>query len=92
MVFFAGLLLFNGQTMVYATVGAHHAPSDRDTALGWVAGMGRFGAVFGPWLGGTLLAVGHADYGFTAFAATGLFGAVMMALATLTIRRQPRTS
>ncbi|WP_344135504.1 aromatic acid/H+ symport family MFS transporter [Saccharopolyspora halophila] len=84
-VFFAGLLLFSGQTMVYATVGTHHASSDRDTALGWVAGMGRFGAVFGPWLGGALLAAGHADYGFAAFAATGLFGAVMMALATLTI-------
>lgn len=87
-VFFAGLLLFSGQTMVYATVGAHHDASDRDTALGWVAGVGRFGAVFGPWLGGTLLAAGHADYGFAAFAATGLFGAVMMALATVTIRLQ----
>ena len=85
-VFFAGLLLFSGQTMVYATVGTYHDASDRDTALGWVAGMGRFGAVFGPWLGGALLAAGHADYGFAAFAATGLFGAVMMALATLMIK------
>lgn len=85
-VFFAGLLLFSGQTMVYATVGAHHDASDRDTALGWVAGVGRFGAVFGPWLGGTLLAAGHADYGFAAFAVTGLFAAVTMALATATIR------
>lgn len=90
-VFFAGLLLFSAQTMVYASVGAHHDASDRDTALGWVAGMGRFGAVLGPWLGGALLAAGHADYGFAAFAVTGLFGAVMMALATVTIRlRRPR--
>ncbi|WP_406689457.1 MFS transporter [Saccharopolyspora sp. ID03-671] len=85
-VFFAGLLLFSGQTMVYATVGAHHVPADRDTALGWVAGMGRFGAVFGPWLGGTLLAAGHAELGFAAFALTGVVGAVTMALATVTIR------
>lgn len=85
-VFLAGLLLFSGQTMVYATVGAHHAPGDRDSALGWVAGMGRLGAVFGPWLGGTLLAAGHADDGFAAFAAAGLFGAATMALATLTIK------
>lgn len=85
-VFFAGLLLFSGQTMVYTTVGTHHDASDRDTALGWVAGMGRFGAVFGPWLGGALLAAGHADRGFAAFAVTGLFGAVMMALATVAIR------
>lgn len=85
-VFFAGLLLFSGQTMVYATVGTHHDASDRDTALGWVAGTGRFGAVFGPWLGGALLAAGHADRGFAAFAATGLFGAVMMALATVAMK------
>ncbi|GAA3359562.1 MFS transporter [Saccharopolyspora gregorii] len=92
-VFFAGLLLFSGQSMVYAAVGAHHDAGDRDTALGWVAGMGRFGAVFGPWLGGALLAAGRADLGFTAFAVTGLFGAAMMALASLTIRfRGPRSS
>lgn len=84
-VFFAGLLLFSGQAMVYTTVGTQHDASDRDTALGWVAGMGRFGAVFGPWLGGALLAAGHADRGFAAFAAMGLFGAVMMALATVAI-------
>ncbi|MCA1187554.1 MULTISPECIES: MFS transporter [unclassified Saccharopolyspora] len=92
-VFFAGLLLFSGQSMVYAAVGTHHDAGDRDTALGWVAGMGRFGAVFGPWLGGALLAAGRADLGFTAFAVTGLFGAAMMALASLTIRfRGPRSS
>lgn len=91
--FLAGLLLFSGQVMVYATVGTHHDASDRDTALGWVAGMGRFGAVFGPWLGGALLAAGQAEHGFAAFAVAGLFGAVMMALATVTIRlRRPRAS
>jgi AAHS family benzoate transporter-like MFS transporter len=72
--------------MVYATVGSHHDENDRDTALGWVAGMGRFGAVFGPWLGGALLSAGRADLGFAAFALAGLFGAAMMALAALTIR------
>ncbi|WP_405444886.1 hypothetical protein [Streptomyces achromogenes] len=45
-------LLFSGRTMVYATVGTHHADGDRPTALGWVSGMGRFGAIFGPWIGG----------------------------------------
>jgi len=69
--FFAGMLLFSGQTMVYATVGTHHEEADRATALGWVAGVGRFGAVFGPWLGGVLLAAGQARFGFTAFAAAG---------------------
>ncbi|NEB74942.1 aromatic acid/H+ symport family MFS transporter [Streptomyces sp. SID14478] len=85
-VFFAGLLLFSGQTMVYATVGSHHAEEDRPTALSWVSGMGRFGAVFGPWMGGQLLAAGHADLGFTMFSTAAVFGAVMMALAAGTIK------
>ncbi|MBU6529633.1 MFS transporter [Streptomyces mayonensis] len=85
-VFFAGLLLFSGQTMVYATVGTHHNDEDRPTALGWVSGMGRFGAIFGPWIGGALIAAGNADIGFTMYACAALIGAVMMALAALTIR------
>jgi AAHS family benzoate transporter-like MFS transporter len=88
-VFFAGLLLFSGQTMVYATVGTHHNDGDRPTALGWVSGMGRFGAIFGPWIGGALIAAGNADIGFTMYACAAVFGALMMALAALTIRLRP---
>ncbi|MEU6843439.1 aromatic acid/H+ symport family MFS transporter [Streptomyces sp. NPDC046716] len=89
-VFFAGLLLFSGQTMVYATVGTHHNDEDRPTALGWVSGMGRFGAIFGPWIGGALIAAGNADLGFTMYACAALFGAVMMALAALTIKARAK--
>ncbi|MFF7363292.1 MFS transporter [Streptomyces sp. NPDC008125] len=85
-VFFAGLLLFSGQTMVYATVGTHHDDEDRPTALGWVSGMGRFGAIFGPWIGGALISAGNADIGFAMYACAALFGAVMMSLAALTIK------
>jgi AAHS family benzoate transporter-like MFS transporter len=85
-VFFAGLLLFSGQTMVYATVGTHHNDEDRPTALGWVSGMGRFGAIFGPWIGGALLEAGNADIGFTMYACAALFGALMMTAAALTIK------
>jgi AAHS family benzoate transporter-like MFS transporter len=38
--FFAGLLLFSGQTMVYATVGTHHTEAERATALGLGRGHG----------------------------------------------------
>ncbi|MEV0261468.1 MFS transporter [Streptomyces sp. NPDC050617] len=88
-VFLAGLLLFSAQAMVYATVGAHHGDEDRPTALGWVAGMGRFGAVFGPWVGGELLAAGNAGAGFTVYACAAVFGALMMALAAFAIRARP---
>ncbi|MYS47308.1 MFS transporter [Streptomyces sp. SID5998] len=85
-VFCAGLLLFSGQTMVYATVGTHHNDEDRPTALGWVSGMGRFGAIFGPWIGGALIEAGNADIGFTMYACAALFGALMMTAAALTIK------
>lgn len=91
-VFFAGLLLFSGQTMVYATVGTHHTDADRATALGWVSGMGRFGAVFGPMAGGLLLSAGRADLGFVMFAAAALLGMVMMALAGPLIARKSATT
>ena len=89
-VFLTGALLFSAQTMVYATVGGHHAPESLGaTAVGWVAGIGRFGAVFGPWLGGRLVAADASDWGFAAFSIAAVVGAVMMAAAFLTLRRRP---
>jgi MFS transporter, AAHS family, benzoate transport protein len=88
-VFLTGALLFSAQTMVYASVGGRHTPESRATAVGWVAGMGRFGAVFGPWLGGRLVAADASDWGFAAFSAAGVVGAVMMTAALLTVRHRP---
>ncbi|MFD4550149.1 hypothetical protein [Streptomyces sp. NPDC058466] len=45
--------------------------------------MGRFGAVFGPWLGGQLLATGSTTAGFTAFALAGVFSLVFVSLTGL---------
>ncbi|MFF9453202.1 MFS transporter [Streptomyces flaveolus] len=86
-VFFAGLLLCSGQTMVYATVVTHHSDEDRPTALGWVSGICRFGAIFGPWIGGALLEAGSADIGFTVYACAALFGALMMTAAASPSKR-----
>ena len=88
-VFLTGALLFSAQTMVYATVGGDHAPESRATAVGWVAGIGRFGAVFGPWLGGRLVATDASEWGFAAFSIAAVVGAVMMAAAFLILRRRP---
>lgn len=46
--FLTGGFLFSAQTLIYASVGTYYPPSIRATALGWVAGIGRTGAVFGP--------------------------------------------
>lgn len=66
-VFLAGVFLFSGQTMVYAAVAHVFPTSSQATAISWTTGIGRFGAVFGPWLGGQLLAAGMGGWGFAAF-------------------------
>jgi AAHS family benzoate transporter-like MFS transporter len=67
-VFLTGVWLFSAQTMVYASVAAHSMTDFRATATGWTSGIGRFGAVFGPWLGGVLIASDAPRWGFFAFA------------------------
>ncbi|WAP59783.1 aromatic acid/H+ symport family MFS transporter [Streptomyces luomodiensis] len=91
-VFLTGLWLFSAQTMVYATVAGRSTTENRATAVGWTSGMGRFGAVFGPWLGGRLVANGAEDWGFTVFAATALLATVLIGLTGLrSVRQTPRS-
>ncbi|MEU8860578.1 MFS transporter [Streptomyces umbrinus] len=92
-VFLTGVFLNSAQTMIYATVSIRSTPDNRATAVGWTSGMGRFGAVFGPWLGGQLLAAGNGGWGFTAFAIAGLSSMVFIGVAALRSSRQtPRSS
>ncbi|MFJ6912636.1 MFS transporter [Streptomyces sp. NPDC101133] len=90
-VFLTGVFLNSAQTMIYATVSIGTAPANRATAVGWTSGMGRFGAVFGPWLGGQLLAADQGDWGFTAFAIAGFSSMVFIGVAALrTTATSPR--
>ncbi|MFF7639529.1 MFS transporter [Streptomyces canus] len=92
-VFLTGVFLNSAQTMIYATVSIRSDADNRATAVGWTSGMGRFGAVFGPWLGGQLLASGNGDWGFTAFAVAGLSSMVFIGIAALrTSKRTPSGS
>ncbi|WP_369175440.1 MFS transporter [Streptomyces sp. R28] len=91
-VFLTGVFLNSAQTMIYATVSIRSRPENRATAVGWTSGMGRFGAVFGPWLGGQLLAANQGEWGFTAFALAGLSSMVFIGIAALRgSRRAART-
>ncbi|MBG0850894.1 aromatic acid/H+ symport family MFS transporter [Streptomyces spinoverrucosus] len=83
LVFLTGVFLNSAQTMIYATVSIRSVPENRATAVGWTSGMGRFGAVFGPWLGGQLLAANKGDWGFTAFALAGVSSMVFIGVAAL---------
>ncbi|MFF3302696.1 MFS transporter [Streptomyces sp. NPDC002908] len=91
-VFLTGLFLFSAQAMIYATVAARSDDGNRATAVGWTSGMGRFGAVFGPWLGGQLLATGSTTSGFTVVASAGVFSLIFIALTGLpSLKRTPGT-
>jgi MFS family permease len=72
-VFMTGVFVFSAQVLVYAFVG-HLFPTEvRGTALGMVAGVGRLGAIIGPFLGGALVTAGFAyPWGFYAFAIAAL--------------------
>jgi len=87
-VFLTGVFLNSAQTMIYATVSIRSTPDNRATAVGWTSGMGRFGAVFGPWLGGQLLASGNGDWGFTSFAIAGLSSMVFIGIAAIRSSKQ----
>jgi MFS family permease len=87
-VFLTGVFLNSAQTMIYATVAIGSTPDSRATAVGWTSGMGRFGAVFGPWLGGQLLAAGNGAWGFTTFALAGVSSMVFIGIAALRGARQ----
>lgn len=86
-----GVFLNSAQTMIYATVAIRSAPDDRATAVGGTSGMGRLGAVFGPWLGGRLPAAGNGDWGFTSFALAGVSSMVFIGVAALCSAGQPQS-
>ncbi|MER7514973.1 MFS transporter [Streptomyces sp. NPDC126499] len=83
-----GTWLYSASTMVYAVAGGFYPAALRAPGLGWVAGVGRLGAVLSPWLGGFLLSRGHGAWGFPVFAAAGVVGAVAVVLSRL-VRRGP---
>ncbi|WP_181766269.1 MFS transporter [Streptomyces albidus (ex Kaewkla and Franco 2022)] len=81
-VFLAGVFVFSAQVLVYAFVGHLFAAEVRGTALGLAAGVGRLGAIVGPFLGGLLVSAGIAyPWGFYAFSVA----AVLAVLALLAV-------
>ena len=80
-VFLAGVFVFSAQVLVYAFVGHLYPPDVRGTALGLAAGVGRIGAIVGPFLGGALVTAGIAyPWGFYLFAL-----AAVLAVLALTV-------
>lgn len=89
-VFLTGVFVFSSQVLIYAFTGENHPSQIRATAMGFSAGIGRLGAISGPLLGGILVGMGIAyPWGFFAFAAVGILGALIFSTST-TLRNRTR--
>ena len=77
----AGATTIGSQILLYAYVAQYYPANIRSTALGWASGIGRNGAILGPMLGGTLLALAlpH-QMNFLALAVPGAIATVAIAL------------
>ena len=66
---FIGVLLQGGFTGLYAVAAKIYPTEIRATGVGWAIGLGRFGAVVGPYAGGILIGWGVSmELNFTIFA------------------------
>lgn len=77
----AGAATIGSQILLYAYVARFYPTAIRSTGLGWASGVGRTGAIIGPMLGGTLLAMALSHHmNFIVFAIPGLIAAFAIAL------------
>ncbi|UTW12808.1 MFS transporter [Marinobacterium rhizophilum] len=77
----AGATTIGSQILLYAYVAQYYPASIRSTGLGWASGIGRNGAIVGPMLGGTLLALALPHHvNFIALAVPGVIATVAVAL------------
>jgi AAHS family 4-hydroxybenzoate transporter-like MFS transporter len=56
--FVIGVLLQGGYNGVWPLAAGSYPSTVRATGIGWAIGIGRSGAIFGPWFGGQLMAAG----------------------------------
>ncbi|RLV48366.1 MFS transporter [Nocardioides mangrovicus] len=90
-VLLTGIFVFSAQVLVYAFVGQLYPPQIRGTALGLSSGVGRLGAISGPFLGGVLVTAGISyPWGFYAFALAAALAVV--ALVLVPARTEPATA
>jgi AAHS family 4-hydroxybenzoate transporter-like MFS transporter len=57
-IFLVGCCTVGSQTGLNGMTGALYPARIRNTGMAWALGIGRLGAIFGPWLGGVLLEFG----------------------------------
>lgn len=77
----AGVFVFSGQVLVYGFVGYLYPKALVATGMGFTSGVGRIGAIVGPWISGALVSAGLAyPGGFYFFAVVGVIGFAAVAM------------
>lgn len=77
----AGATTIGSQILLYAYVAQYYPANIRSTGLGWASGVGRNGAIFGPMVGGTLLALALPHHiNFLVLAVPGVIATISIAL------------
>lgn len=80
-IFITGLFVFCAQVLVYGFVGYLYPKALVATGMGFTSGVGRLGAIVGPWFTGALVSANLAyPGGFYFFAAVALIGLVAVSL------------
>ncbi|WP_095999884.1 MFS transporter [Mobilicoccus massiliensis] len=80
-VFVTGLFVFSAQGLVYALVAHLFEPEVRGAAMGLASGVGRIGAIVGPFVTGMLVTAGLGHpWGFYVFAVVAVLAAGAVAL------------
>jgi len=88
-VFFTGLLFIGGIVCLHVFAGSLYPPSMRSSSLGWAMGVGRFGSIAGPLIGGALIASNLSGVALFAFAAVPSFVTGIVIYAISRFRRLP---
>ncbi|MCL2584559.1 MAG: MFS transporter [Streptosporangiales bacterium] len=82
LMFLTGVFAFSAQIIVFTYVSEAYPALVRGSALGLASGVGRIGAIVGPFITGVLVSSGVAyPWGFYFFAAAAVLGVVAMAVA-----------
>ncbi|ANQ19058.1 MULTISPECIES: MFS transporter [Vibrio] len=86
----AGAATIGSQILLYAYVAQYYPTNIRSTGLGWASGVGRNGAIFGPMVGGTLLAMAlpH-QVNFLVLAVPGIIATISMILVDRNFSSKP---
>ncbi|WP_261167377.1 MFS transporter [Microbacterium sp. Marseille-Q6965] len=78
-VFVTGIFVFSTSVLLYAMCGYVYEKRLVGTGLGLVSGVGRFGAIVGPYITGVMIASGNGYPGvFFLYAAAGVIGALVV--------------